>query len=247
LIIAMAFTNTRTAYITFSLGVGYMAFILVYRKSEKGKKRKEWLSWAKGIACMLAVFAVLLFAIMQITPTFNRIKQQRGFLPVAQAEERETTESVVIATRDFTQVDLLTGRPTIWGDVMRHIGKDPMLLLTGESKIQPVRKVELTRWKSTLAHCHNILIQVLLESGIPGVLFVLSFMIYTVVHVFRVARNTSLPLWISLMPAIIVAIWVGDLVETFSWLRSGQCVMAVSLFIACGIVNQEKRVRLTNQ
>lgn len=207
-----------------------MVFSWVYHYSQCRLHQKTskhlWKSWALSIFIMFVVFVLVLLGIMKITPLFNQVKM-KGIIPRAYAEEVEKT---ALSSRGFGEY-LLTGRAELWAKIFDHFKQNPIALLIGESKLSPLHIV-----KNYKAHCHSIYIQVLLESGIPGLLLFLVFIVYTLIHAIRAIRDSSQPLWIRLLPAIPISLWVGDLAENFTWLRSSQCPMGAILCIAAGIL-----------
>ena len=230
LLLALALTDSRTAYISVSAGMGCMGFSAFYyycqSRSNGRADKHNWKPWIFGILIMLVIFSLLLWGIMQVTPLFNQVKM-RGLIPRAYAEEVEKT---AVSSRGFSG-HVLTGRAELWEQIFDYLKQNPIALLIGESKLSPLHIVNNYK-----AHCHSIYIQVLLESGIPGLLLFLAFIIYTLIHAIRVILDSEQPLWIRLLPAIPVSLWVGDLAENFTWLRSSQCPMPAILCIAAGIL-----------
>lgn len=230
--IALALTDSRTAYISVPVGLGIIAFSLTFqffKNKEKAHGRKRnWKPWIIGILIALVVFALLVCVLLQITPIFNQIRNRGFLISTAYAEEADSTG---IVTRGFGGSDILTGRTDLWGKIFDHFKQNPIALLIGESKLSPLHIVNNYK-----AHCHSIFIQVLLESGIPGLLLFLAFIGYTLIHAIRVIRDSDQSLWIRLLPAIPVSLWVGDLAENFTWLRSSQCPMPAILCITAGIL-----------
>lgn len=234
LIFALALTDSRTAFISVPAGLAVVIFAVVYnafQKRSQAKKVNNYTSWVFGILAMFVAFIFLVFLLLQITPLFNSIKM-RGIIPVAYAEE---VEKVSIANRGFSGDRILHGRAELWSSVIEHIKQNPIILLTGESKLAPLRSFD-----DFYAHCHCLYLQILLESGIPGLLLFLSFIIYTIVHAIKVIRTPDLPLWIRLLPALPISLWVGDIAETFTWLRSSQCPMGAIAIISAGIICAQK-------
>lgn len=230
--ITLALTDSRTAYISVPVGFGIIAFSLVFHylqgKEKFHRRQCQWKPWLISIVIALIVFVLLVCVLLQITPIFNQIRN-RGFLvSVAYAEE---ANSAGIVTRGFGGSNILDGRAELWTKVLEHFQQNPIALLIGESKLSPLHIVNNYK-----AHCHSIYIQILLESGIPGLLLFLVFIGYTLIHAIRAIRDPEQPLWIRLLPAIPVSLWVGDLAENFTWLRSSQCPMPAILCIAAGIL-----------
>ena len=232
LILAMALTDSRTAYFCVPAGIAIMAFVCIInryqiKQSDKKIKKRAWFSWIIGIICMFAIFILLVFGIMQITPLFNQIRNNGVF---ATAIAESTTEANQgIAHRGLT---VLSGRSEVWGAAIQYLKENPILLFIGGSKLGPIRGFE-----TYLAHVHCLYIQVLLESGIPGLLLILSFMGYTGIHAIRLIQHIEQPLWIRLLPAIVISLWIGDIAEMFTWLRTSQCPMIAVCFICAGTIN----------
>ena len=232
LLITLALTDSRTAYISVPVGFGIMAFSLAFHyfqgKEKFNSRQRQWKLWLVGTVIALVVFILLVCVLLQITPVFNQIRN-RGFL--ISTAYAEGTDATGIVTRGFGGSDILTGRTELWGKIFEHFKENPIALLIGESKLSPLHIVNNYK-----AHCHSIFIQVLLESGIPGLLLFLSFIVYTLIHAIRAIIDPEQPLWIRLLPAIPVSLWVGDLAENFTWLRSSQCPMPAILCITAGIL-----------
>ena len=234
IVVALALTDSRTAFISMAVGVGTMAGSITVMAIQRRKKNqpdsKNWISWAFGFLTVALVSLITLWLIMQITPLFNQIKLQ-GIIPRAYADG---TEKEFISSRGFDGEDMMNGRLDIWSGILNQIRQNPKILLTGTSKISPMRNVSIT-----LAHCHNIYLQILLESGLPGLFLVLSFIVIILVKTVRVLRDPIIPLWIKLLPALIISLLVGDVAECYTWLRSSHCFMNAVLFISAGILSAQ--------
>lgn len=234
-IIAMALTDSRTAFISVSVGMAIMAFSGLYKyfqnkakQEAPNKKASQWKTWIIGILVMAIVFALLIIFFLQITPAFNRIRTQ-GVIPRALAEEAKKTD---VASRGFTGDRILTGRSELWTKIINYINQNKYILLTGTTKHAP-----LIAFDDFHGHCHCLYLQVLLESGIPGLLLVLAFIVYTAINAIRAVTNPELPLWIRLLSVICIALPIADIVECFLWLRASQGPMVAVYFITAGILN----------
>lgn len=234
MILALALTDSHTAYISLPIGVGIVVAVLfVYqrRRNESICKQKHIFNWGIRIIIMIIVSIILFLGIMQITPAFNMVKL-RGIIPYAYAEKND---KMAVVYRGLNGSQLLSGRVEIWTTCMDYIKNNPLVLLIGKSKIYPLHDVN-----PLFSHCHSLYVQILLESGIPGVLLVVYFIIYTIRKSIKDVDSWITPLWIKLLPAIPIYLWIGDIVECFSWLRSSQCPMITILFISVGIINAQQ-------
>lgn len=234
-IIAMALTDSRTAFISISAGSAIMAFTGVYQyyqKRSKGKnlnrKTIQWKAWIIGVLVMVVVFLLLIIILLQITPAFNRIRTH-GLIPRALAEEAEKTNVIV---RGFTGDRVLSGRAELWTKIIQYIDQNRYILLDGITK-----QATLSQIDNYYGHSHCLYLQVLLESGIPGLILLLSFIVYTATNAIRAITNPELPLWLRLLPAIFISLVVADLAECFLWLRASYAPMITIFFISAGILN----------
>lgn len=233
--IAMALTDSRTAFISVSAGLAIMTFSSVFHhyqirkiKDETQEKPKQWRPWILGTVAMAIVFLLLIIIILQIAPAFNYIRT-KGLFPNALAEEATRTD---VTTRGFTGNSVLSGRAELWTEIIQHIYQNKSILLKGIAKQAPLAQIDVF-----FGHCHCLYLQILLESGIPGLLLVLAFIVYTAINAFRAITNPELPLWLRMLPSVFVSMVVADLAECFLWLRSTQAPMSAVFFISAGILN----------
>jgi O-antigen ligase len=231
ILITLAFTDSRTAYVSVAAGIGVIIFSGIIGKTEKSEKftrTNSWIKWLTAFGIMFLSFVIILYGMTLLTPALNQIKNQ-GVIPVAYAEG---TGKANLSTRSF---DDLSGRTDLWIEILNYIRSGWKIMLAGVSKVAP-----LQHFGAYYAHCHCLYIQVLLESGIPGLFLIIFFIIYTIIHSIRTIRLPDIPLWIRLLPALPISLWVGDLAECFTWLRSSQCMMIAVLFICAGIINAQQ-------
>ncbi len=214
LLAALCLTDARSAQVVAAAGIGLLCGLLLYRRlTSRGTRGALWYSL---LAVLLAAAAALLL-LQQVTPMLNRLRA--GGFPVSRAlaEEADSIDSYDIAARGFGD-DLLHGRGTVWKNVLLYLKNNPLLLLTGASVYVPMSGV-IAQESMTFAagHSHNLALQMLLESGIPGLLLAGGFVLYAAVRCLRVLRNGSSPLWLRVLPVLPAAALLGELVECFLW------------------------------
>ncbi len=245
IIITLGLTDARTSFLSLSAGIGVSVFSAVlwlirryWKATEQGEKsgRKETLAWLTAAACMIAVFTVSVIAVMKVAPVFNDVKTKGGGVITSARAEEEGEWKRKVQSRGFEGSDPLNGRVNIWKEVIRHCTKNPKRLLFGESIAEPMAGPNI-RLESTVAHCHNMFIQILLESGLSGLLLVISFGISMAVKGFRIINSRKTTLWIRLLPALVVSVLVGDLAECFGWFRQWKIPALAFMFVAFGIIN----------
>lgn len=231
LMLCLSLTGSRTGYISFASGTGALAFILMYYRIEKKNNRiKNWKKLSIAIVSLILVTVIVLYTITKTSDLYNRIREGRGlFISNAYAE-------TLVSDRGFIgNDDVFNGRIEIWKAVLEVFRQKPVLLLTGASKMLPMTDVcQITG--TAYAHCHNILLQILLESGIPGVLLLLAFWGYTAKRAFALIRMSNIPIWQKLLPVLVASIIVGDMAECSTWLKATQCPMNAILFLTSGII-----------
>ncbi len=256
IVIALSLTDSRTSIISLAAGMGVITcssvLWLIWKKRKtndqenRGEHGRPWIAWVTAIACMILVFVVSTLAIMKIVPIFNTMKV-RGQLIVAsaQAEETEPIKQQVVS-RGLSGIDVLSGRGEIWEKVLKFITGSRKRLLFGESIYNPMETLN-QETGSTMGHCHNMLLQILLESGIVGLLPVLLFGIYSAKNAFRIINSKISPLWLRIIPAIPASVLVGDLAECFGWFRQWKVPALAFMFIAFGIINAHDDRKINHQ
>lgn len=231
IIITLALTDSRSAYLSVSAGMAVITFALVRNYFQKKLQNKpvQWIRWTITIIAVLITFAIVFFLLMRVIPSFNNLKI-KGLVPAAYAEEADNAGKS-LAQRGFHTVDIFSGRIELWESIWRHLTGSLKILLFGESKVGPLLSIG-----SDYAHCHCLYIQILLESGLIGILLIIAFIFYVLIYSFKAIEQKSNPVWVKLLPAVCLSLLAGDTVECFMWLRSSQCPMNAVFFIAAGML-----------
>ncbi len=230
IIITLALTDSRSAFLSVSIGLAVLVFIRIKTWIDLKRTSKSWIGWAGGTVGMLVTFAIVFMILMRIIPAFNNLKL-KGIIPVAYAEEIEDTGKE-LAQRGFHTSDIFSGRLGLWADILKHMTGDFTTLMIGESKLMPLQSIH-----PEFAHCHCLYVQVFLESGLPGLLLVCLFIASLAKNSIGLLNKTGIALWIKLLPLLPVSLLIGDIFENFIWLRTGQCPMIAALFITAGIIS----------
>ena len=142
-----------------------------------------------------------------------------------------------VKTRTLEGGDLLSGRTKIWKQAVRFIVTHPRTLLTGRSVSEPMKNTGIMRTENIVTeHSHNMFLQTLMESGLPGLLLLLAFMVCTGRRAVRLVMNEDRPELVRLMPAAVCAIWVGELTECVVRMTNVRVPMLALLMLYAGIV-----------
>ena len=153
----------------------------------------------------------------------------------ALAESGRLTKPV--STRDLIGPAALNGRLEIWKSVIQYIKNKPKILLLGNSVVDPMAEIRNT-YGLGAAHCHCVYLQILLESGVSGLCIRLLFFGCTGRCIWRILKDPAKPLWIKILPGIVVSILIGDLTECFSWLRSDIIPVVPAIYLVMGLLNK---------
>lgn len=246
MLLALSLCDSRTAQVTVSAGIGMTVGIMILRL-HRGREKRPWYAWALAVAAAGACFAVSVVAIMKTISVFSELKLRGGVLVSSALADGN---GVAISNRGYKGGEaMLTSRPMIWRSAVNYMLQNRKVLLYGTSILNPMNGVNatppLTFWAS---HCHCMPLMILLENGIPGVILVGCFLVYIGVCAFRIATSKKKPLWQMLIPAVIVSVLAGELVECFTWLRAGQVPVLPFVFVAMGFVSAtgRKKNQLTN-
>ena len=250
MIITLGLTDARTSFVSAAVGIGVATgcaeLHLLYRdrqkKSTGNVKKKTVTLWTISFVSMafVSIFFFLLFN--EITPAFTRARDHGGILfTVAEAEG--STQKQGIANRRFIGWESLSGRDVLWGNTIGYLTEHPKTFFFGDSIHNPMSGPN-TRNGGEMGHCHNMVLQIILENGIIGLLFVILFAIYVVNHTVRLMFGEHVLLWERVIPAIPVSVLVGDLAECFGWFRAWNSQALVFLYLTVGIIvslgNNEK-------
>lgn len=245
--VALGLTNARTSILSLSVGAALITFLSILEmRNKKGKesaeaieKKKTIWTWAAAVVCMVAVLALSVFISLKIPVLFGEAKM-KGNLVVTSAKAEETTSeepwNQTIQSRDFTGSRILTGRDEVWQKVIQYLMEKPQRFIFGESIYNPMTGPNM-QFRKPMGHCHNMVLQILLENGLVGLLIVLVFTSYTTRNAFRIVTSKTSSLWLKLIPVIPVSILVGDLAECFGWFHEWKGPALPFLFVACGIIN----------
>ena len=218
MILALCLTGCRSAQVGLGTAAGTMVFAWTLSRYKKKGIRKA-AAWAVSITAGIAVIVGTVLLLQLVNPVYNSARNKGIIIKNAEAESGAVeTSSEFAAERGFLVENPTTGRDKIWRGTFEYIENNPILLLTGTSVNGSMSGISaLIQSKRGVAHCHNILLQVLLESGIPGLLLYLGYMGILGKRHFRLLLNDSKPWLFRLMPAFIAGICIEEMVDCFTW------------------------------
>ena len=234
--VALCLTDSRCAHMSISAGIALMAGILTLRyirqKEWSGHKMKAVLPAA---AVTVTVFVGMIFISMQTISVFNGLKSE-GLISRAYAETAEQAAGP-ISNRGYMGQDVLTGRTEIWKATIRVMLNQPLKLLIGNSVCDPMLGVnEINPLGYSIGHCHNMLLMVLNENGIPGLLLILFLVVMAIRRCWQLVVRDGAASWITPLVAVLGSVMIGELVECFTWFRAGDNPTMALFFITIGII-----------
>ena len=223
MLVALSLTDSRTAQISVSAGMALFMLLLIrdrwpgsVRKRSPAPGRPPVFSLLCFSCCFLLLFLLLLLALRQINPLFDALKKASAGWPVLQSAGTQ----VQMDQRDYLDGTVMTGRFEIWHAVLSWLLRHPLYLLIGKSMILPMHEInEAGLLSFEASHCHNILLQVLLENGLPGFFLLLSVLLQTVLQAGRLIAARKQPLWLRLLPSLLAVICLGECAECLTWCR----------------------------
>ncbi len=235
--IALSLTDSRCAQVTVSAGIALMIGICILRKMrEKGrsKAKKSWYAWTVAIVMSVFSFVVIILLCMKTITVFNHVRANGLLIPKALAEGTEI--KAIVSNRGYTGDNILTSRPMIWRAAIEVIIQNPLYLIWGTSVRNPMTLVNISKIMTFRAnHCHCMPLMILLENGIPGLLLAGAFFMKIMAASIRLVLKADNKRDILPVP-FVASILLGELIECFLWLRTGQCPTLPFFFVAAGII-----------
>ncbi len=221
--LALSLSDSRTSYIVTGISIGCFAAIMILLKYQLFSRLKTKHNGLSRTALPVFIVLCVLFASVCSYLLFNGAKhlfvdiRNNGFIPAAEAEETEAEKEVLnIQENSLLSSDgklELSGRDKIWSGVFRYLQENPRILLTGTSVISAMDGPNAMEGNLVIADPHSLYIMTLLESGIPGLLLLLFYIVLFAVNCVRVWRNKQIPLWAKLLPIIAINILMNGLTE----------------------------------
>ena len=235
---ALSLTDSRTSEVVSSLGIGGMAGITLIRYIRNKYPSQRARAFIIGLLSTVIISAFVFLLIRGFRPFFHQNVIRGGLLiRSAGAETGKPTviQQILYRNGDISRM-LFSGREKFWNAVIVYLKKNPITLLYGTSVYQPMAGPNAL-FGYEAAHCHNTLLQILLESGIPGLCLMGGFLVTVTARGFRLINRKQVPFaWLCLIPAIVFAAWAGEMVECFIILFRLYTPQQAIVFILMGII-----------
>ena len=235
MLVAVSLTDSRNAQICIAIGISLSVGITLYRYCiKRNKKEKGWNVLLRIIVVSGVVFILVVIICTKTISVFNHYKKTGLLFTRAYAEVENDTE---VLNRGFSGNDIFTGRFLIWKATLQKILSDSRYLIWGSSVINPMKDVTVPNmpWLNSSSHAHCMPLMVLLENGIVGFALLSAFFIMIIHRGLQIVLKKSLKME-SLVLTLVISVAAGELVECFTWLRSGQAPTLPFFFLALGII-----------
>ncbi len=234
--ICLALTGSRTSGLTTGFGIS-VAIVLLLQEPFKRLLQKNGLRVA--LSLLLTAGLSILIGILGTSWTRSAVNQymtgqhKARLIPAAMAEEaEEEEESAEIEVQDnavttareraFLNLDdIVTIRDVIWSDAMKTIQARPIILLTGTSVPMVMKDIEEVTGEGRFSHVHNILLQTLVETGIPGLLLYCTLLFLVFRGILRLFRGTSVPMWQRFLALPVLCVFIIENLEALSRISAG--------------------------
>ena len=254
-ITANSLTDSRSSFYMLAFMIAEMiclGFWTIYRKqmTENQSVKKN----ALVITTLMICFYGAIVCQRYLGPKFIEIRNLGGVIPVARAEEpikeivQESTISPTITAipPQFTQRDIwlseessiedtFNGRINLWRLAFEYIHNHPKTLLYGVSVDGSVTSII-----SREDHSHNLLIQILLEGGLPALLLFLSLVFYGTYHAFRLWNRRCIPFWQRVLPLPVFSILLWEMAECLTHFSYGHPPMTLFWFFLGATITVSK-------
>lgn len=121
--------------------------------------------------------------------------------------------------------ETLNGRYDIWQKGIQYVHEHPYVIIDGVTIDGSVALIV-----GREDHSHNILLQTLLEGGIPALLLYLSLIFYGVFHAFRLWKRRGVPFWQRVLPLPVFSILLWEMAECLTHFSYGHPPMTLFWF-----------------
>lgn len=145
-------------------------------------------------------------------------------------------KGILAKNRGYIPGNVLSGRQDIWLQVIDYLRLHPGTLLTGRSISDPMKGTGIMRIDSETEHCHNGLLQTLMESGIPGAVLMIGFMTFTGICACRMVRRRGGTMIFRLLPAAVLSVWIGETTECIVRMSNSRVPNLPILMLFAGVI-----------
>ena len=195
--VVLALTDSQTSLIATGLGTGVVAMVLIWRIT-RGKN--PWLRFMVGLAALAVASATVFFGRDLV---FAVARQLISGLKSPQARTALADDTNVVA------------RVEVWLVALRALRSNAFLFFFGSTPIAVNSVISLYSGGKYAIYTHNQFCEIGVSLGVPALLLYTLWLVYLARHSLRagLAPQGRVPLAVRLLPAALLALVVGNLME----------------------------------
>ncbi len=248
-------TDSRSSFIILATMLAGMICIGLWTIYQNKKALHSTKKTILIITSLAICFAICFFVAVEgqriLGLKFVEIRNKGNIIiSTAKAEEidaKDQLESIVLSQPpQFEQRDVwlsneasidntLSGRIGLWKIILDYIQNNPQNLLCGLSIDGSVAPA--IGWP---AHCHNLLLQNLLENGLPSLFLLIALFSYGIGFSLRIWKRNNASFWMRVLPLPMVSILLWETVECLSHFSYGHPPMTLLWFFLGATITVSK-------
>ena len=222
--ICLSLSGGRSGELSACIGLGASTALLLQKKLHQKFSKK----WALILISLLLVLAIAVTGMLMLKAAQKGVnhllnRQKAGILVTAASAEEisvTATETTEIYTRSFFQSNFLSDRDLVWKEAIHAFFTHPEYWLTGTSISTAMTDIRAVSNIPKVSHFHNILLQILIETGFPGLLIGLLFLFFLLRGILRLIRTADRPLWERFLILPVISVLLIETVESCSRLAA---------------------------
>lgn len=208
-LIGITHVQSRGSTISLAIAIGVLAFRCVYLWLHKRRVRV-----IAGVASCAAAFFLVIGFTNVLLDVDIAIARKTAVIIDEELMKQDTY------AKQNGQFDVeSTGRVLIWNTTLKYLKTHPKQLLLGVNSTKPMQEIAMgEEYVTTMKHVHNVLLDCIVQLGLPYLLIVLAFLVYMVPKCWRVltrrCRDGS-----CIFVAMIVGLLADGMVEIMLFSR----------------------------
>lgn len=234
MLICLSLSGGRTGYVCTGAAVGY-TLVMHARPALKKRYGKQVVRICLSLLIFLLACGLVVMGLPMVTRGFNAV-HAGGIVPQAQAEEvleeAEDSALTLAEERNLFHQDGLSGRPIVWKAALDVLRGRPYLLLTGTSipeVMEYVLPVTAEATTEVYDHVHCMYLQILLETGLPGLGLALAMVFMLLKRTWRLIRSGDN---LAMLPLPALGLLLYETVDCVTRLNKGlACMPVLMLFL----------------
>lgn len=247
MLMAETLTGARISYCSTAFEISALFVLMLFYRQKTSAESLKTTNKIKihvlALCFMAIAVIVLIYLQIHMVDWYNSLHVQLSTASGANVAAAGN-EATVVAKRGMNYQngmdDFFTGRLTTWKQTFQFIRQNPRILLYGHSVknvMSGINTIRANEGMTGVAHCHNVLLQTLLEDGLPGLFLYISILLIFVKRSVQLLINRTTPIWIRMMPLPVIACLIGEIVDNTTHVNSDSPQMTIMyLFMGMTIV-----------